>query len=131
MATTDEKTDSGILFWIKVAVGVLVCFLALKVFDRIGDLIWSFQSAPQALYGSDGADGTTEAVWNALRQVLQALAAIGSAVMVVAWAIAKAWWRKKWQKDEVVVPDPVVPDGNDEHQRKLLDLLRKLKERLT
>jgi hypothetical protein len=114
-----------IVFWVKVAVGVLVCWLALTVFDRIGDLFWQFKSQPVSGYGSDG---TSEAVWTALREVCQAFAAIGTAVMLVVWSTLRTWLRKKWHRDENQIPTPAPNPGPEPEDRRLLDALRRLRK---
>lgn len=109
-----------IVFWTKVAVGVLVCWLALNIYDRVGELVWQFKSQPVSGYGSDG---TSEAVWLALREVIQALAAIGSAVLIVLWATITAWI-KTWRKG-----NDLQPDLHRETERKIRDALRRLRPR--
>lgn len=118
--------NDRLLFWIKFAVGLLTVLVMLQIVERAFGLVWAFTSTTESGY----AYGTTpsEAVKAALKEALEAIVAIGFAVLVCGWAGLKYLLeRYLWRSDER--PSPVVPTP-DKPKERLRDLLRKLRERI-
>ena len=118
--------NDRIFFWLKFAVGLLTVLVMLQLLDRVSGLFWAFTSTAESGY----AYGTTpgEAVKAALKEALEAIVAIGFAVLVCGWAAIKYGVRRYlWPNDDQ--PSPVVPIP-DTPENRLRDLLKKLRRQV-
>lgn len=116
--------DERLLFWIRFAVGLLACWVALVVCQKIGGAVEALMGVGTQGYGAS----TSDALWSALRESVEAIAAIGFAVLVVSANIIRSLLVRwlQWPSPE---PNPGPQPGPRPNRKlvRLLDLLKRLK----
>lgn len=80
--------------WTKV---LCLFVILLVIFDRLLHVAVGFNSTSKIGYGF--ISDPRAAIWNAAREVMQAVAAIFAAIAAVGWSEFKKWVVSKWQKN--------------------------------
>lgn len=112
--------DQRLMFWIRFAVGILFFWVCLELCDRIGGLFF-LRSVTQTGYGVN----VPGEVWVAGRELIQAVVAVGAAVLAVGWTFLQAWVTTLWQQktdNEKPVPHPNEPNALQEILKRLRNL---------
>lgn len=111
-----------VLFWVKLAVGLLTVMVLMEVLGRFVGLAWAFTSEGGTGY-TIGANPSA-ALKAALKESIEALVAIGFAVLVCGWELVKYLVRRYlWREKD---PSPSPAPGPDKLNR-LREFLRKLR----
>lgn len=115
-----------ILFYLRLAVGLLTVWIVLTLFNKLGGFVWGFHSAG---YGALEV-GTTpsEALKSAMKETIEALVAIGFAVIVCCWHVIKEHvWRRIWRKEDRPQPGPGPAPDKVNRLRELIEKIRNLR----